>query len=206
MMTRPERCAAASLTAPSGGFPAATRCSGLSSPWSTALRIMWVSGSASSSTTVLSTSVDSPSVRSRTSLPVASATSRTIRDMRWNSGRTGWARIAITLSWISRVSRSSSSRLLVTSRSRTWLECSTRCVSMAWLMTSSPTRLMSLSTRSRSTRIVGCTTALALGAAGSAASAGAWAAATAWFATMLGASSRTFFMMAAMSSSPAAAG
>ena len=86
MMTRPERCAAASRTEPSGGLPAAVRCSGLSSPWSTALRIMWVSGSASSSTTVLSTSVDSPSVRRRTSLPVASATSRTMRDMRWNSG------------------------------------------------------------------------------------------------------------------------
>ena len=50
-----------------------------------ALRIICVNGSASRSMTVLSISVPSPSVSSRTDLPVASATSRTMRDMRWNT-------------------------------------------------------------------------------------------------------------------------
>ncbi len=75
-----------------------------------ALRIMWVSGSARRSMTVLSTSVASPSVTRRTDLPVIAATSRTSRGIRWNTDFTGWARIAMTLSWISRVSCSSSSR------------------------------------------------------------------------------------------------
>ena len=70
-----------------------------------ALRIMWVSGSASRSITVLSTSVASPSVRRRDVL--AGHVGGFAHDrgaMRWNSDFTGWARIAITLSWISRVS------------------------------------------------------------------------------------------------------
>ena len=41
----------------------------------------------------------------RADLPVASAASRTMRDIRWNKGLTGWARIAITASWISRAKR-----------------------------------------------------------------------------------------------------
>ena len=36
--------------------------------------------------------------------PVASEASRTIRDMRWKSGFTGCARIAMTPSWMSRAS------------------------------------------------------------------------------------------------------
>ena len=54
---------------------------GGSMPWSTALRIMWVRGSLSSSSTVLSISV-APLISSRTSLPVAVARSRTRRGMR----------------------------------------------------------------------------------------------------------------------------
>ena len=130
------------------------RASGRSRPWSTALRIMCVKGSARRSITVRSTSAPSPSVFSRTFLPVASATSRTMRAMRWNSGRTGCARIAITLSWISRVRCSRSSRPVAMLAFLTAPASSTRCVNMAWLMTSSPIRLMSRSTRSRSTLIV----------------------------------------------------
>ncbi|MNY37148.1 hypothetical protein D3C86_1716860 [compost metagenome] len=98
MTMRPERCRAARRTVPSAGLPAASRSSGLSSPWSMALRSMWVIGSARRSTTVLSTSVSSPDVTRRTRLPVISATSRTRRGMRWNTDFTGWARMAMTLS------------------------------------------------------------------------------------------------------------
>ena len=95
---RPLRWAADRRTVPSGPFPAATRTSGRSRPWSMALRIIWVMGSVSRSMTVLSTSVPSPSVTRRTCLPVMAATSRTRRGMRWNTDLTGWARMAITLS------------------------------------------------------------------------------------------------------------
>ena len=43
--TLPPRWLAARLTVPTGGLPAATRASGVSSPWSTALRTRCVSGS-----------------------------------------------------------------------------------------------------------------------------------------------------------------
>ena len=104
MKTLPERCAAERRIVPTGSLPLARRVSGFSSPWSTALRTMWVSGSASRSITVLSTSVLSPRVTSLAFLPVASEASRTMRDMRWKSGFTGWARIAMTPSWMSRAS------------------------------------------------------------------------------------------------------
>ena len=81
--------------------------------------------------TVLSTSVASPSVTRCTDLPVASATSRMIRDIRWNTGLTGWARMAITLSWISRESCSSSSRPIATEDERTTPASEARCASIA---------------------------------------------------------------------------
>ena len=96
-----------------------------------ALRIMWVSGSARRSITVLSTSVASPSMTSRTSLPVSAATSRTRRGMRWNTALTGCALIAITLSWICRVSCSSSSRPLATPAARAIPSSRARCVRTA---------------------------------------------------------------------------
>ena len=173
MTMRPERCTADRRTVPSAGLPAAMRASGVSRPWSIALRIMWVSGSARRSMTVLSTSVFSPSVTRRTDLPVMSATSRTIRDMRWNTDFTGCARIAITLSWISRVSCSSSSRPMMTPEAARSPPRSRCCASMAWLMTSSPTRLMRRSTRSRSTRMVGVAPAARRGL-GSCGGSGRW--------------------------------
>ena len=42
MTMRPERCSARSRTTPSSGLPAARRFCGDSSPWSMALRIIWV--------------------------------------------------------------------------------------------------------------------------------------------------------------------
>ena len=105
--------------------------------------------------TVLSTSVLSPSVTRRTGLPVMSATSRTMRGMRWNTDFTGCARIAMTLSWISRVSCSQLVEAHVDDGGALRARFSmTLCDSIAWLMTSSPTRSIRRSTRSRSTRIV----------------------------------------------------
>ncbi len=118
---------------------------------------MWVIGSDRRSITVLSTSVPSPSVIRRACFLVWAATSRTSRGMRWNTDFTGWARMAMTLSWISRVSCSSSSKPTAMVDDRASPASWTRWASMAWLITSSPTRLMRRSTRSRSTRMVGAT-------------------------------------------------
>ncbi len=154
MTTRPERWAAESVTVPTSDLPAASLCSGDSNPWSIALRIMWVSGSTNCSITVLSTSVDSPSVTKCADFCARSEASRTMRAMRWNSGFTGCARIAITFSWISRVRLRRSVRLVINwpplPKPASW----THWVSTAWLITSSPTMLMSRSTSSRSTRTV----------------------------------------------------
>ncbi|MND28962.1 hypothetical protein D3C80_194600 [compost metagenome] len=87
-------------------------------------------------------------------MPTMSATSRTIRDMRWKTGLTGCARIAMTESWISRVSCCSSSRPMLIDDTPLLSFSMTLCESIAWLITSSPTRLIRRSTRSRSTRIV----------------------------------------------------
>ena len=153
MTIRPPRWAAEMRTRPSGGLPSAIRRSGLSRPWSTALRTMWVSGSVSRSMTVRSTSVDSPSTTSRTRLPVAASASRTSRAMRWNTAFTGWARMAITLSWMSRVSWLRSSSAWVTLSVRRQASAEMRSARMAWCTTSSPTRSTRRSTRGRSTRI-----------------------------------------------------
>ena len=98
IMTCPERCSALSRNSPRGFLPDARRSAAGSSPWSIALRTRCVIGSARRSTKLLSTSVISPSMTKFTSLPVASPASLTIRAMRWNSGFTGCARIAITAS------------------------------------------------------------------------------------------------------------
>ena len=102
--------------------------------------------------TVLSTSVFSPSVMRRTSFFTAEEDSRTIRLIRWKSDFTGCARIIITLSWMSRVRRWNSSSPFIASECGERPACSRLCDSMAWLITSSPTRLTSRSIRSRSTR------------------------------------------------------
>ena len=60
MTTLPPRWKASSEIVPCGGFPAATRASGDSMPWSAALRTAWISGSPNSSIIRLSSSVFSP--------------------------------------------------------------------------------------------------------------------------------------------------
>lgn len=103
MTMRPDWCAADRVTTPSPSLPAALRSAGVSRPWSTALRIRWVSGSPMRSTTVLSTSVISPSTSKRTRLPVSTSSSRMMRGTRLKTVFIGWARIAIVESCSSRV-------------------------------------------------------------------------------------------------------
>ena len=103
MKMRPDRCSAARWMVPSAGLPTAMRSSGVSMPWSRALRIRWVRGSDNCSITVLSTSVFSPLITSRACLPSLVDRSRTRRGALENSALTGWARMAMTLSCNSRV-------------------------------------------------------------------------------------------------------
>ena len=69
----------AAVIRPRAGLPAASRSSGVSSPWSTALRTRWISGSLIASSTRRSTGSSPPSACHSTSLPSLRARSRTIR-------------------------------------------------------------------------------------------------------------------------------
>ena len=122
-----------------------------------ALRIMWVSGSARRSITVLSTSVcfalghqahrlagHAPRPRA----PAAACAGTPISP----AGRGSPSRCPGSRASAAPARRGRSPRPMRAASPAS----STRCVSMAWLMTSSPTRLISRSTRSRSTRIVAC--------------------------------------------------
>ena len=79
-----------------GGLPAAMRSCGRSTPWSTALRTRWTSGSLISSIIVLSISVSSPESCSSTSLPIWRPRSRAMRTYFWNTRPTGCIRAFIT--------------------------------------------------------------------------------------------------------------
>lgn len=161
-------CSADRRRRPSAGLPFASRSAGSSMPWSTQLRTRWVSGSPIRSITVLSSSVASPSTSIWTRLPVDASSSRTMRGTRLNTDFTGCARIAIALSCSSRVSWSRSASSSTAARP---LETS-RCDSIDWVMTSSPTRSTSRSSFSRSTRIVAPAATLAGFAAGGTGTAG----------------------------------
>ena len=96
---------AASRIRPSGGFPARTRTSGASMPWSAAFRIRWSSGSPISSRIERSSSISSPSTSKRMRLPRSRARSRTSRGKRSNTSPTGVIRDAITSACIPDTSR-----------------------------------------------------------------------------------------------------
>ncbi len=88
-------------------LPAAARCSGVSRPWSSALRTRCTKGSLIFSSTVLSSSVFSPVSLSSTFLPSLRERSWTMRGKRLNAKLIGSMRICITLSCSSRVLRAS---------------------------------------------------------------------------------------------------
>ena len=146
-------CAALRLIVPASGLPAAARSAGVSRPWSIALRTRCTSGSTIFSITPLSSSVASPEVRSCTCLPRRVARSRTMRGKRLKANSTGSMRTPSTDSCRSRVLRSSCTRPANSGSLATGSRCSQRWRSMAWVITSSPTRLIRASTLATATRI-----------------------------------------------------
>ncbi len=151
--TLPPWWLAASFTVPLAGLPAARRSAGVSMPWSMLLRTMWVSGSLSFSITLLSSSVCSPCRCSSTCLPRRVAVSRTSLGKRLKMKLIGSMRIDITDSCRSRVLCSSWARACCRRSWRLGSSCSPSWPSMAWVITSSPTRLIRLSIFSTLTRI-----------------------------------------------------
>ncbi|MNN17098.1 hypothetical protein D3C81_1302680 [compost metagenome] len=117
------------------------------------MRTRCTSGSAIFSIRPLSSSVPSPMVRRRTCLPRRLERSRTRRGKRRNTASTGNMRTPITASCRSRVLRSNRSRPANSCSACTGSSPPETCLSMAWVMTSSPTRLISASTLSTLTRM-----------------------------------------------------
>ncbi len=147
--TSAPACRAARRSWPSAGLPAAARSSGVSSPWSAALRIRWIRGSANRSITVLSSSVVSPWVDSSITLPVSRPRSWIRRRKRPNRFEIGTIRTTIMVSRSSEASRSTSSETARRFRSAL---AEASCLSRDCTMTSSPTRSISSSRRSAGTR------------------------------------------------------
>ncbi len=122
--TRPRSWYARTETRPVSGLPSTARPFGSSSPWSRALRSMWVIGSASDSMIERSSSTSPPEVSSSTFLPSFWAMSRTRRGMRSKSTRIGCIRVFMMFSCSSVVTRSRFWRTALTpgcvERSRSW--------------------------------------------------------------------------------------
>ena len=145
---------AISVIVPCSGLPLARRSCGSSMPWSQLLRTRCVSGSVIFSTSPLSSSVASPCVTSSTFLPSLPARSRSMRGKRLNTSDIGIIRIDITASCRSRVLRSRSARPEASCWYRPASTALPVCASIACVITSSPTRLISWSTFSTETRSV----------------------------------------------------
>ena len=146
----PDSWQADSVSLPCAGLPAASRASGDSRPWSRPLRTRCISGSAMRSTTDLSSSVSPPTISSATSLPSSAAVSRTTRLKREKVSPIGTMRnfsVPLRISSISRpiwVLASIRLRCLVC-RASSWAP--------APAITSSPSRLITASSRSACTRM-----------------------------------------------------
>jgi hypothetical protein len=176
MTTWPPWWKARSRMVPWAGLPTATRCSGVSIPWSTQLRTRWVKGSRTASRMVLSSSVSRPSVDSATCLPQAWARSRTTRGSFCHRLSTGCMRVFMTRSCRS---VAMASRRCEARTSGTSLRPSVKRTIWLRVSTSSPTSVISSSSRPTSTRRVPPGTGAAAGtaAAGGEATAGGTAAA-----------------------------
>src|SRR5476649_2210407 len=149
MTMLPDSWKAFSLIMPLAGLPLATRTSAGSMPWSMALRTRCISGSPIFSTTVLSSSASSPSTTRPMSLPSSRATSCTTR----------WKRLKVapifTMRSSSAASRTSSTRpdsVDVHSCSSTFCKRWPIILVRAPAMINSPTRSISRSSLSESTR------------------------------------------------------
>ena len=151
MLTWPPSWKARSSSRPSAGLPAATRTSGVSMAWSTALRTRWVSGSLVASRMVRSSSVSLPSISTRTFLPQVRDRSRTTRGTFCQMLSMGCMRVFMTPSCSSLAMRFSRCEERTRSVSSRVLAC---CTIWLRVSTSSPTRFMSASSRSTSTRML----------------------------------------------------
>ncbi len=144
-------CSAESTTRPVRGLPAASRSSGISIPWSTALRTRCTSGSARASTRFLSRSVSSPTSSRLISFFRLRARSRTRRGKRPKTFLIGCMRVFITALCRSAVTTSRLETALAIASSPL-LE--PRRTSRLRTSTSSPTMFMISSRRAVSTRTV----------------------------------------------------
>ncbi len=108
--TRSPSRRALKVIAPRGDFPASTRSSRASRPWSSALRTRCSSGSFKASSTERSTRSSSPSTVRSTSFPSSRASSRTMRGYGSNNTDSGTMRSAVISS--ERCVRSLSSSVL----------------------------------------------------------------------------------------------
>ena len=151
MFTWPPSWPAVRRSTPSVGLPAARRLSGVSMPWSTVLRTMWVRGSLMASMRLLSSSVSLPSISRRTCLPSWWARSRTTRGSLPHTVPMGCMRVFITRSCSSEVIRLS--RWADTAKAPSGFT-PTSCMTSLRASTSSPTRVIRSSRRSTSTRMV----------------------------------------------------
>ncbi len=111
MTTWLPRCSAEMPMVPTSALPARTRASGRSMPWSMQLRMTCISGSDSSSTISLSSSVSAPEIIRRISFPASREILRTTRDSlsnTWPSGTIRTSRIPLCSSSSRRVNTRSS--------------------------------------------------------------------------------------------------
>ncbi|MNM83368.1 hypothetical protein D3C81_954280 [compost metagenome] len=157
-------CSADSTTRPVRALPEASRSSGISTPWSTALRTRCTNGSARASTRFLSRSVSSPTSSRLISFLSWRARSRTRRGKRPNTFLIGCMRVFITAVCRSAVTTSRLDTALDMASSPLFRPRRTRRLRTS---TSSPTMFMISSRRAVSTRtVVSASLAPCLSAAG----------------------------------------
>ena len=150
---------------PASGLPAALRTSGGSMPWSMQLRITCISGSDSSSTMSLSSSVSAPAMLRPISLPASREILRTTRESLSNTCPSGTMRTSrMPRLQLVELARQRAQLVVQLARElglRRWssLTRSRICVSPARAMPSSPTMFMRWSSLRMSTRTV-CATDL----------------------------------------------
>ncbi|CZW62310.1 Uncharacterised protein [Enterobacter asburiae] len=154
MQMFPPWCSAERIRFPTGDLPAAMRFSGSSIPWSRLLRTRCVNGSIMRSIRLLSSSVELPIRVSSICLFSLLARSRTRRGKRLKTYSIGIIRMDMTDSCRSRALRCSWPMLVIRSPCVTGSSSLERWASIDWVITSSPTRLISWSTFSTATRIL----------------------------------------------------
>ena len=146
----PAWCRASTTIRACSGLPCWRRTSGVSRPWSQALRMMWLSGASRRARMSRSTGTSAPMMSRRTLLPSCLATSRTMRGNPETPSPKGRMRLPIT-SWYREVETSSVRRKKFSSSAmRSVSDDSARITeSRAWAMRVGSPRRMAPSSASR---------------------------------------------------------